>query len=283
VKTIANRRIAYWSLRILPLAIIAFVWFFGVQCIVWWKVRQFEKSNPVLRVIPQPLRDTAPAKQPGLRLSVYGYEFEVPWGDIDKEKTRSGDFVTIYYFRSGPFLMFSNPEKARSAKEILLADDEKRKVAMQIWGEKALGSNFALTKAMLETTPAQMSVFAPRPKVVGLGILLMLKMLPATGGETGIFAFDAPTLRGFQMGDPDKKPKSLSVRAFDMGDHQLEITFGIQAGYAGQISQPEVNRVLQTTRPAAKSGDWSGTELSASRREAQDSSRRICSSVRRPG
>ena len=265
MSTAPNRRIAYWSLRLLPLAVIAFVWFFGVQCIVCWKVRQFEKSNPVLRVIPQPLRDTAPAKQPGLRLSVYGYEFEVPWGNIDKEKTKSGDFITVYYFRSGQFLMFSNPEKAANTKEIFLADDEKRKAATQMWGEKALGSNFALTKATLETTPAQMSVFAPRPKVVGLGILLMLKMVPATGGETGIFAFDAPTLRGFQMGDPDKKPKSLSVRAFDMGDHQLEITFGIQAGYAGQITQSEVNRVLQTVRPAAKSEDGSGTEQSASR------------------
>jgi hypothetical protein len=273
VSTAPNRRIAYWSLRLLPLAVTAFVWFFGVQCIVCWKVRQFEKSNPVLRVIPQPLRDAAPAKQPGLKLSVYGYEFEVPWGDIDKEKTRSGDFATIYYFRSGPFLMFSNPKKAANAKETILADDEKRKVATQMWGEKALGSNFALTKAILETTPAQMSVFAPRPKVVGLGMLLMLKMVPATGGETGIFAFDTPTLRGFQMGDPDKKPKSLSVRALDMGDHQLEITFGIQSGYAGQITQSEVNRVLQTVRPAGKSEDGSGTELSASRREAQDTSR----------
>jgi hypothetical protein len=219
------------------------------------------------------LRDTAPAKQPGLKLAAYGYEFEVPWGDIDNEKTRSGDFVTIYYFRSGPFLMFTNPEKAANARGIFLADDEKRSVAMQMWGDKTLESNFTLTRAMLETSPAQMSVFAPRPKIVGMGILLTLKIIPATGGETGIFAFDAPTIRGFQMGDPDKRPKSISVRAFDMGDHQLEITFGIQTGYAWQITQAEVNRVLQTVRPAVKSEDGSGTELSASRREAQDSAR----------
>ena len=112
-------------------------------------------------------------------------------------------------------MMFANPEKAANAKEVFLADDEKRKVAMQMWDEKTVESNFALTKAMLEVSPAQMAVFAPRTKVLGLGILLMLKIVPATGGETGIFAFDTSTIRGFQMGDPAKKPKSISVRAFD--------------------------------------------------------------------
>jgi hypothetical protein len=112
---------------------------------------------------------------------------------------------------------------------------------------------------MLETSPAQISVFAPRQKVLGLGILLMLKPIPATGGETGIFAFDTSTIRGFQMGDPDKRPKFISIRAFDMGDHQLEFTFGMQNGFEGQITQGEVNRVLQTVRPVSKPED--GLEL----------------------
>jgi hypothetical protein len=161
--------------------------------------------------------------------------------------------------------MFTNPEKAANIKESFLANDEKRKVAMQVWGEKTLESNFTMTKAMLETTPAQMSVFAPRAKVIGPGILLMLKIIYAAGGETGIFAFDTPTVRGFQMGDPAKRPKSISVKAFDMGDHQLEITFGMQNGYTGQIAQAEVNRVLQTVRLVTKSEDASGTGLIAAR------------------
>jgi hypothetical protein len=259
VNTTANHRIALWALTLLALAIILYFSIFGVQTIMWWKVRQFGKNNPVIWVIPQVLRDSVPAKQPGSRLSAYGYEFEVPWVDIDKDKTRSGDFVTIYYFRSGQFLMISNPEKATNAREIFLADDEKRKVAMRMWGERTLESNFTLTKAMLETSPTQMAVFAPRAKVVGLGILLTLKILAAMGGETGIFAFDTSAIRGFQMGDPDKGPKVISVRAFDMSDHQLQLTFGMQKGSTGQITQPEVNRLLQTVRPVGKPEDRSGT------------------------
>ncbi len=260
MNTAANRRIAPWALTVLLLAIIAFASLFGVQSIMWWKVRQFGRNDPVLWVIPQDLGNSAPSQQLGLKLSAYGYEFEVPWGDIDREKTKSGEFVTVYYFRSGPVVMFRNPEKVANAKEIFLADDEKRRVAMQVWGEKTLESNFTLTKAVLETSPAQMSVFAPRPKVLGLGILLMLKPSTAMGGETGIFAFDTSTIRGFQMGDPNKGPKYISLRAFDMGDHQLEITFGMQNGFTGRITQAEVNRVLQTIRRVSKSEDESGTE-----------------------
>lgn len=259
MKTTANYRVAVWALTVPLLAIIAFAYFFGVQSIEWWEVRQVEKSEPVLSVIPQDLRDTAPSKQPGLKLSAYGYEFEVPWRDIDKDKTQSGESVIVYYFRSGPVLMFRNPEKAANAKEIFFADDKKRKVAMQVWGAKTLESNFTLTKATLEASPAQISVFAPRLKVVGLGTLLTVKIMFAMGGETGIFAFDTPTVRGFQMGDPDKRPKFISVKAFDMGDHQLELTFGMQKGSTGQIIQADVNRVLQTVRRLSRSEDESDT------------------------
>jgi hypothetical protein len=248
VSIIANHRIALWALTIPLLAIIAFTSFFGVQSFTWWKVRQLEKSDPVVSVTPQVLRDTAPSNQPGLKLSAYGYEFEVPWRDIENDKTRSGDFVTLYYFQSGQFLMFSNPDKAANVRGILLADDEKRKAAMQVWGEKAIESNFAWMKAALETSPAEMSVFAPRLKMVHLVNLLVLKSIFAMGGETGVFAVDTSTVRGFQMGDPDKRPKVIFVRAFDMDDHQLELTFGVQKGSTGQITQADINRVLQTVR-----------------------------------
>ena len=56
---------------------LAATYFFGVQSIRWWQVRQFEKGNPVLWVIPQALRGSAASRQPGLKVSAYGYEFEV--------------------------------------------------------------------------------------------------------------------------------------------------------------------------------------------------------------
>jgi hypothetical protein len=44
-----------------------------------------------------------------------------------------------------------------------------------------------------------------------------------------------------------------------VGDQQLELTFGMQKGSTGQITQADVNRVLQTVRRVSKSEDESGT------------------------
>jgi hypothetical protein len=133
----------------LLVGVIVFASVFGVQAIMWWKVKQFAKSERVLWVIPQPLRDTTPSMQHGLKLAAYGYEFEVPWADLDKDKTRSGDSVSVYYFRSGQFLMFHNPARAANAREIFLADNEGQSCHAG-WGEKTFESNFNLTRAMLE-------------------------------------------------------------------------------------------------------------------------------------
>jgi len=92
-----NRRITHWTLTLVSLAIIAFAYFFGVQSVMWWKVWQFEKGNPVLWVIPQALPDSAPSRQSSLKLSAYGHEFEVPWRDIDKEK----NIESSYRYRLG--------------------------------------------------------------------------------------------------------------------------------------------------------------------------------------
>jgi hypothetical protein len=61
------------------------------------------------------------------------------------------------------------------------------------------------------------------------------------------------------MGDPGKMPNVISVKAFDIGDHQLELTFGMQKGSAGQITQADVNRVLQTVRRVSRPEDESDT------------------------
>ena len=44
-------------------------YFLGVQNIMWWQVRQFEKGNPVLWVIPQALPDSEASRQSGLKVS----------------------------------------------------------------------------------------------------------------------------------------------------------------------------------------------------------------------
>ena len=46
-----------------------------------------EKALPVTRVLPTDLTDTSVSKAAGTKLSLGGYDFEVPWTDFDESKT----------------------------------------------------------------------------------------------------------------------------------------------------------------------------------------------------
>ena len=63
-------------------------------------------------------------------------------------------------------------------------------------------------------------------------------------GETGIFSFAFPGLRGFQLGDPTQTNRVI-VRAVDADDRPVEVLFlGEEKGF----TQAEINRVLSTFR-----------------------------------
>ena len=46
------------------------------------------KVPPVARVVPTDLKDTSVSEAPGTKLSYFGYEFEVPWSDLDESQTK---------------------------------------------------------------------------------------------------------------------------------------------------------------------------------------------------
>src|SRR5579863_9482415 len=45
------------------------------------------KALPVARIVPTELKDHSVSQAPGTKLSYLGYEFEVPWNDLDEAKT----------------------------------------------------------------------------------------------------------------------------------------------------------------------------------------------------
>jgi hypothetical protein len=49
----------------------------------------FAKTAPaVTRVVPVGLKDVSPSLGPGGNISYFGYEFEVPWSDLDESQTQ---------------------------------------------------------------------------------------------------------------------------------------------------------------------------------------------------
>jgi hypothetical protein len=47
-----------------------------------------KKAPPVARVVPIDLKDKSVSKTPGEKLSYFGYDFELPWSDLDETQTK---------------------------------------------------------------------------------------------------------------------------------------------------------------------------------------------------
>jgi hypothetical protein len=72
--------------------------------------------------------------------------------------------------------------------------------------------------------------------------------------RTGLYSFTFGKLRGFQLGDPAKS-HSVQVDAFDDQDRKLEFVFASKPGPVFTVTQADINRVLQTLRPAPAAPD----------------------------
>src|SRR6476620_3508106 len=66
------------------------VMFIGVQWIapVALSFYAARKALPIARVVPADLKDKSVSPTPGRNLSYFGYEFEVPWSDLDETQTK---------------------------------------------------------------------------------------------------------------------------------------------------------------------------------------------------
>ena len=47
-----------------------------------------KKASPVARIVPIDLKDKSVSKTPGEKLSYFGYDFELPWSDLDETQTK---------------------------------------------------------------------------------------------------------------------------------------------------------------------------------------------------
>ena len=94
-------------LAIAVVACCAYLWFFGVQTYFIWETRRVARKEPVVWTTPVRLLDLSTSQAPGERLFYFGYVFEVPWDDIDPERTKViGTNKAIIAFRSGNVISF---------------------------------------------------------------------------------------------------------------------------------------------------------------------------------
>ena len=232
-------------MKVLRRILIASVIFFAAQYfVVPAVVLYFARRAPaVTRVVPTDLKDSSVSEAPGTKLSYLGYEFEVPWSDLDESQSQvlrsEPDRQTAWIcFRSGLKLFITARPPHKEYPEYSLLKQIYAITPDQIhYWTLFKGGHYRDARMLLAK-----SAFL---QYVGLGT----KPNPA---ETGIFDVQGEGFKGFQYGDPQELQPTLELRLFS-DDRIVEVLI-LQKDYDRfGVTQPEINRIVQSLRRATPS------------------------------
>lgn len=224
-----------------------YLWFFGVATAFVLETRYIARKFPVVKIAPAELAEVSISQGSGTKLSYFGYEFEVPWSDVDEAKTKQVGKMQVIAFRSGNSIAFSRAQPKEFVNTFLSMSKENSTGLRAIYGEDAFQSDYSLKRIILETTPGKVTLFTSRKDAVGSAMLLIIKgvMIPR-GGDSGIYWIRTSRFQGYQYGNPRSRPKSVDVELFTEDEGLGFIFSQKEKATTSAISQGDINRVIQT-------------------------------------
>jgi hypothetical protein len=240
------------GLFVVLLLCVAYLWFFGFQTLILLEARYLTRKAPATKLAPAQLTDLSISRSPGRKLSYFGYEFEVPWNDVDEAK--SGPIPdtnkAMIVFQSGNSLSVWHGSPRAFLNQVLSNDKIDQNTLRRIVGDEALQSDYALYRTLLQVTPDKMTPFQSQSDAANQALLLLVKgFCMPPGADSGVFAVSAGEFSGFQFGRAQNQSGEVSVRLFS-ATSSLNFIFRQPAGGPVAISQPDVNRILQTLHKA---------------------------------
>jgi hypothetical protein len=230
-----------------------YFWVFGVQTLSALMVQYTYRKIPQVSKVPVPLPDLSVSNLPHKRLSRLGYEFELPWDDVDESKDKTVGAIHVSYFRSGNAFWFSTFPPKDFVKGIMKMANLDPQGFRQLYGEEAFESDYNFHRTVLQVTPSEITPFVSRKQAVVGQMLLMIKAISMPNAASGIFVIQAPDFKGFQFENPQVRPARITDELFNE-EGGIDVMFLQKTdGSAPTISQAEMNRVIQSIRkvPAA--------------------------------
>ncbi len=240
------------GLFVVLLLCVAYVWFFGFQTLVLLEARYLTRKKPAVSMAPSQLTDSSISRSPGRKLSYFGYEFEVPWNDVDEAKTavNPDKNKAMIVFQSGNALSVWHGSPRAFLNQVLSNDKIDQNTLRRIVGDEALLSDYALYRTILQMTPDKMTPFESQSDAGNQALLLLVKGIGMPpGGDSGVFSVSAGEFSGFQFGRPQNQFSEVSVRLFS-DSSSLNFIFKQNPVSPAVISQPDINRILQTLHKA---------------------------------
>jgi len=250
LKTNFSKRARRWVILGAAVAVsVTYLWLFGDQTFLAFEARAMARTLPFVKEIPVELSDSSVSLAPGRKLSYFGYEFEIPWDDVDDSKCRIvGGNKAIIAFLSGNVLsLWSWPphEFANGVLSSIKMDPQKFR---QLYGDAALQSDYTFHRIMLGMTPDKVFPFTSKRQAHSDFALLLSKGISGPPGAlSGIYSVKAGEFRGFQFGRPQSSPGSVSIELYS-DSTSLDFIFGQKANGSTVISQADINRILVTLR-----------------------------------
>jgi hypothetical protein len=231
---------------------IVYLWLFGTQTFFALWARNIGRKLPIVKSVPVDLKDLSISQAKGERVSFMGGEFEVPWDDVEQEKTRVVGNWLIVPFRSGKLVVL-----CVEAADGFIADMTKSKTPdpelfKAMYGPEVLRSDYALHKAIFETTPSQINLFTPANRAAGLGSVILIKAIMPPTTDWAIYKIQSQNFTGFQLGDPVRRPKKMCLELYAEGAHfEINIEQNTTSPGSG-ITQAELNRIIQSVRKVTR-------------------------------
>jgi hypothetical protein len=217
---------------------------------VWRIARQVGLDDPIVTLVPQPLRDKSIANlKDGMTIARFGYSVQVPWAKAKVVKDYPS--VAVRGFEDGSSLMIFNPADHIDVLTMHSGNEAAvREAYRPLLGDQATKSHFGYAQVELNTRPGEVSLFHSRRSNARSYMLLSMKSLDIPKGVTEIYTISSPSLRGFQFGDPQLSPTFIELLLFDGRDRALELIFkGPRGGTRPVLTQEQINAMVASMRP----------------------------------
>jgi len=223
-----------------------YLWFFGPQTFFALQSRKWGRQIPIVKSVPAELRDLSVSKAPGREISFMGVAFDVPWNDVDEKKSRVVGSWAFIIFRSGTSIILCIGKPKGFMNNMFRDKIASPELFTRLYGPDVLNSDYSLKKAIFQTTPSDITLLTPSGRAAGLSSVLIIKAIMPPTTDWAIYNIQTTGMRGFQLGDPIRRPKKMSLE-LDGDEVEIEINIDQRApGPTPAITQSEINRVIQS-------------------------------------
>jgi hypothetical protein len=242
-----RKRILIW-MGIIVVSGGVYLWCFGVQTTSALVVRYQFRKLPDVAKTPVPVSDLSVSSVPHRAVSYFGYEFELPWDDVDDAKDKTVGTIHVTSFRSGNAFWFSTFPPKDFVNGIMKTFNLDQQSFRQLYGDAAFESDYAFHDKMLRLTPSEITPFISQRQAISGQMLLVIKAISMPKANSGMFSVQTQNFKGFQFENPQTRAARISEELFS-SDGGIDAIF-IQKVGGPTISQAEINRVIQSIHKA---------------------------------